>query len=355
MPTLLSSPHAVRLNRTDWQMLQVILALLPGLVAMIYYFGWGVLINALLASAFAVAFESAVLYLRDRPILPTIRDGSALVTALLFALAVPPTLPWWLTLLGIFFAIVIVKQLYGGLGYNPFNPAMAGYVFLLISYPLAMTNWLPPAVPELLQAKDLVSLSFLDSLRLIFTGELPPHLSWDAVSAATPLDEMFTKLDQDIMISEIRQSPLWGDFGGRGWEWVDNWFLLGGLFLLWRKVIRWRIPVAMLLGILIPAGLFWLYDPQVFPYPAFHIFAGGTVLGAFFIATDPVTASTTPKGQLIYGAAIGLLVFIIRHWGGYPDAVAFSVLLMNIAVPTIDHYTQPRVFGQPLGSGRDQE
>jgi electron transport complex protein RnfD len=348
---VISSPHAARINRTDRVMLQVVLALIPGTLAMVWFFGWGVIINMALASAFAVAFEAGVMRLRGRPVKTAVGDLSAVVTALLFAIAVPPTLPWWLTLIGMFFAIVIVKQLFGGLGYNPFNPAMAAYVFLLISYPLAMTNWLPPDIPELLEARDLVTLSFIDSARLIFTGSLPPGLTWDAVSSATPLDEMFTRLDQNAMIAEIRQSPLWGDFGGRGWEWIGNWFLLGGIYLLWRKVITWHIPVSLLLGVVIPAGMLWMFDPQVYPFPAFHVFAGATILGAFFIATDPVSACTTRKGQLIYGAGIGVLIVIIRHWGGYPDAVAFAVLLMNIAAPTIDYYTQPRVFGHGRAKG----
>lgn len=337
--TIVSSPHGSRPHRVDRIMLEVILALIPGTLAMIWYFGWGILINLTLAGLFALLTEAVALKLRGRPALPALRDLSALVTALLFALAVPPTLPWWLTLLGILFAIGVAKQLYGGLGYNPFNPAMAGYVFLLVSYPLAMTSWLPPA----LLAEH--TLGFLDSVRLIFTGQPPPGLTWDAITMATPLDQMRTQLDQNLMIDEIRQSPLWGDFGGRGWEWVGNWFLLGGLFLLWRRVIDWRIPVSMLLGLLLAAGFFWTLDPQTHPFPAFHLFSGGAILGAFFIATDPVSACTTPKGQLIFGALIGILVFIIRTWGGYPDAVAFAVLLMNIAAPTIDHYTRPRVFG----------
>ncbi len=342
-----SSPHAARVNRVDWVMLQVCLALVPGTFALVWFFGWGVLINMALATVFAVVAEALVLKLRGRPALPAIRDYSAVVTALLFALTIPPTLPWWLTLLGILFAIVIVKQLYGGIGYNPFNPAMAGYVFLLISYPVATTTWLPPNIPELLQTQDLTALSFLDSARLIFTGALPAEYTWDAVSAATPLDEMRTKLDQGMTIDEIRaSSPLWGDFGGRGWEWVANWFLLGGLYLLWRQVITWHIPVAFLGGLLVSAGAFWLLDPQNYPFPAFHLFSGAAIFGAFFIATDPVSAATTKRGQLIYGAAIGALVFVIRTWGGYPDAVAFSVLLLNIAAPMIDHYSQPRVFGQ---------
>jgi electron transport complex protein RnfD len=343
----ISSPHAERINRVDAVMIQVCLAMVPGTLALVWFFGWGVLINMALAVVFAVGAEALVMKLRGRPALPAISDYSAVVTGLLFALTVPPTLPWWLTLLGILFAIVIVKQLYGGIGYNPFNPAMAGYVFLLISYPVATTTWLPPNVPEVLEADGLIALSFLDSARLIFTGALPPEATWDAVSSATPLDAMRTSLDQGMTIDEIRaSSPLWGDFGGRGWEWVGNWFLLGGLYMLWKRVITWHIPVSFLAGLLLTSGAFWLLDPQAYPFPAFHLFSGAAILGAFFIATDPVSACTTTKGQLIFGFSIGALVFVIRSYGGYPDAVAFSVLLLNIAAPMIDHYTQPRVFGQ---------
>jgi Na+-translocating ferredoxin:NAD+ oxidoreductase subunit D len=287
----------------------------------------------------AVAAEAAVMGLRRRPIGPAIGDYSAVVTAVLFAISVPPTLPWWMTLLGMLFAIVLVKQLYGGIGYNPFNPAMAAYVFLLVSYPVAMTTWL---APDMLAEH---AVSFTESLRLIFAGALPNGVAWDAVSAATPLDVMRGKLDQGMSIEEIRLSPLWGDFGGRGWEWVANGFLLGGVYLLWRRIITWHIPVSMLASLAVAAGAFWLLDPTTHPFPAFHLFSGAAILGAFFIATDPVSACTTKTGQLIFGASIGLLVFVIRTWGGYPDAVAFAVLLMNIAAPTLDHYTQPRVFG----------
>jgi electron transport complex protein RnfD len=342
--TLVSSPHGPRPERVDRVMLQVLLALVPGALAMTWYFGWGLLINIALASLFAVAAEAAVLKLRGRPVRPAVGDLSALVTAVLFALSVPPTLPWWLTLLGILFAIVLAKQLYGGLGYNPFNPAMAAYVFLLISYPVPMTSWL---APYMLAEHPL---SLIESLRLILTGDLPAGLAWDAISAATPLDEMRTQLGQNRMIDEIRQSPLWGDYGGRGWEWVGNWFLVGGLYLIWRRIITWHIPVSMLGALLLMAGLFWAFDPQSHPFPAFHMFSGAAILGAFFIATDPVSASTTRKGQLIFGASIGVLVFVIRSWGGYPDAVAFAVLLMNIAAPTIDYYTRPRVFGHGRSS-----
>ena len=334
-----SSPHALAPASVTRVMGDVLLALVPGVVALWWYFGWGVLINIAVATTAAVGFEALAVRLRGRPVRPAISDLSAVVTACLFAIAVPPTLPWWLTVLGMGFAIIVVKQLYGGLGYNPFNPAMGAYVFLLISFPLAMTTWLPPVM----LAEHTLSLG--ETLEVIFLGVPPAGLDWDAITMATPLDVMREKLSANQMISEIRQSPLWGDFGGRGWEWVGNWFLLGGLYLLWRKVITWHIPVAMLVAMLLFAGMFWAIDPETHPFPAFHLFSGGAILGAFFIATDPVSACTTQRGQLIYAALIGFLVVAIRNWGGYPDAVAFAVLLMNMAAPTIDHYTQPRVFG----------
>jgi electron transport complex protein RnfD len=338
-----SSPHGARVNRVDQVMIQVLIALVPGIVAMTWYFGWGLVINIALAVAFALTAEAAVLLARGRPVEPTLRDYSAVVTAVLFAISVPPTLPWWLTFLGMLFAIVLVKQLYGGLGYNPFNPAMAAYVFLLVSYPVQMTNWLPPYM--LTEHHP----GLLDSLRMIMLGLPPEGLSWDAVSSATPLDEMRTQLASNQMIEEIRHSPLWGDFGGLGWEWIGNWFFLGGLYLLWKRVITWHIPASMIAALLILSGMAWMFDPQTHPFPAFHLFSGAAVIGAFFIATDPVSACTTRRGQLVYGALIGALVFVIRSWGGYPDAVAFAVLLLNIAAPTIDYYTQPRVFGHGRG------
>ncbi len=332
-------PHTRLDNDVTRVMAEVLIALVPGIAAMTWYFGWGVPITLLLAITTAVATEALALWLRGRPPKATLMDLSALVTATLFTLTVPPTLPWWLSVLGMVFAIGVVKQLFGGLGYNPFNPAMAAYVFLLISYPVSLTAW--PPIQELAPHP----LHLMDYLGVIFGGHPPGGLTWDAVTMATPLGEMRTQLGMDHMISEIRQSPLWGDYGGRGWEWIANWYLLGGLWLLFRKAISWRIPASMLGGLLVMAGLFWMMDPESHPFPAFHLFSGGAMLGAFFIATDPVTAATTPKGQLIYGLLIGVLVFVIRTWGGYPDAVAFSVLLMNMAAPTIDQYTRPRVFG----------
>lgn len=335
-----SSPHRIGPQSVTRVMGMVLLALIPGTLAMWWYFGWGILINIAIATATAVAAEALMLRLRGRAAMPVLSDLSAVLTAWLLAIALPPLLPWWQTVLGSAFAIIVVKQLFGGIGFNPFNPAMAGYVLLLVSFPVTMTRWLPP---------DVISgesLNLIETLRVIFVGALPPDTTWDILSSATPLDQMRSELTESRMISEIRQSPLWGDFGARGWEWIANWFLLGGLFMLWRGVISWRIPVSMLGALVLISGLFWAIDPETHPHPGFHLFSGAAIVGAFFIATDPVSASTTPRGQLVFGALIGCLVFIIRTWGGYPDAVAFAVLLMNMAAPTIDYYTQPRVFGR---------
>jgi electron transport complex protein RnfD len=334
-----NSPHSLQVSSVEWVMGQVLIALIPGTIAMIYLFGFGIFTNIILSVITTIASESWILYLRKRPIIPVLQDLSAIVTAILFAIAIPPTLPWWLTMLGSGFAIIVVKQLYGGMGYNLFNPAMAGYVFLLISYPIYMTTWLPPVM------LNPHPLGFIDTLILQFTGHLPTGLELDAISAATPLEVMRTGLKMHRMISEIHCNPLWGIFGGKGWEWVGNWYAIGGLWLLHQRVITWHIPVSMLGSLIIISGCFYLLDSQCSPSPTFHIFSGGAILGAFFIATDPVTAATTPKGKIIYGSAIGLLIFIIRTWGGYPDAVAFSVLLLNTAVPIIDQLTIPRVFG----------
>ncbi|MET0082906.1 MAG: electron transport complex subunit RsxD [Sedimenticola sp.] len=342
-PTL-TSPHTTRTNSVTTTMLWVVVALLPGIVAMTWYFGWGIPVNILLAVVTAIGCEALAMKLRGRPAMPAISDLSALVTALLFAISIPPLLPWWLTVLGMAFAILLVKHMYGGIGYNPFNPAMAAYVLLLISYPTDMTLWLPP---EMLNEHPL---SLAQTLAIKFAGVFPQGLGIDALTMATPLDEMRTKLDLNYTLTEIKQSPLWGDFGGHGWEWVGNWYLLGGLILLYKRIISWHIPVAMLGSMLVLATFFHVLDQDAFPTGMFHIFTGATLLGAIFIATDPVTASTTKKGQLIYGAGIGALVYVIRTWGGYPDAVAFAVLLMNLAAPTIDYYTQPRVFGHRSGS-----
>ncbi len=335
------APHLTPPNTVAHMMRQVLYALVPAAVAHVWFFGPGLLINMVIASLVALASEAIMLRLRGRTLRVFLGDYSAIVAAVLLCFAIPPLTPWWITATGVVFAIVIAKHLFGGLGYNPFNPAMAGYVVLLVSFPARMTAWLPPDIDGL----AAVEFSSLQTLIIILTGDLPDGLGWDAVTMATPLDQVRTGLGQMRTIGEVQQNPLFGDFGGRGWEWLANWFALGGLWLLYKGVIRWHIPVSMLASLAVMATVFYLIDPGSHPSTPFHLFSGAAMIGAFFIATDPVTAASSEKGRLIYGAGIGILTYVIRTWGGYPDGVAFAILLMNMAVPVIDKLTLPRVYG----------
>ncbi len=334
-----SSPYLPMSNDLSRLMVRVMLALIPGVLCLFWFFGWGVLINLLLAVLTAVAAEALMLQVRRRPVIETLSDGSAVVTGLLLGLALPPLAPWWIPVVGSLSAIVVAKQLYGGLGYNPFNPAMVGYVVLIISFPLQMTLWSPP------RGMDAELLTLLDTLRLVFAEAPPAGLTLDGVTMATPLDACKTDLSLNYTWSEILSKPLFGAFAGRGWEWINVAFLIGGLWLWQRRAIAWQIPLGMLSALFFLSLLFYVADADSFGSPLFHLFSGATMLGAFFIATDPVSAATTPRGRLYFGAGVGVLTYVIRTWGGYPDGVAFAVLLMNMAAPTIDYYTQPRVFG----------
>lgn len=329
-----TSPHAHGANRTARVMQLVMLATLPGIATLTWFFGWGTVVNILVAALVAVACEALVLHLRKRPLAFYLGDGSALVTAVLLGIALPPGSPWWLITIGTAFAILIAKHLYGGMGYNPFNPAMAGYVVLLISFPLEMTLWLAPY-----GAFEGATPGLLEALALCFSGSI------DAYTMATPLDVL--KQNKGLLISDLwAASPQFGRFGGLGWEWANVAFLLGGLFLLAKRVFTWHSPLCMLAALALMAALF--YDGGSSASggsPMFHLFSGATMLGAFFIVTDPVTSAVSVRGRMIYGALIGVLVYLIRHWGNYPDAVAFSVLLMNFAAPLLDHYTKPRTYG----------
>jgi electron transport complex protein RnfD len=334
------APHLPPRQTVAKVMLQVLLALTPGILAYAWFFGPGVLIQILLASVFALAIEALLLRLRGRALKPFINDYSAVVTAVLFALCIPPLAPWWVSCIAMLFGIGFAKHLYGGLGQNVFNPAMVAYVVVLISFPAAMTAWLPPlALAE-------HSLGLADTMTTIFTGRVPVTGGWDAITQATPLDILKTGVDAGRMIPEIRSAPIFGDFGGRGWEWIANWFALGGLFLLVRRVIGWQVPVAVIGSVLLLGLPFWLADPDSNPFPLQHVFSGGLVLAAFFIATDPVSGCVSDRGRLIFGAGVGVITLVIRRWGGYPDGVAFAVLLMNMAAPLIDRYTRPRMYGE---------
>lgn len=334
-----TSPHLHSTNSVTRAMGVVLLALLPGIGAYYLVFGWAILIKLGLGIATALLCESTLLAIRRRPLRPFLSDLSAVLTATLLVLALPPLSPWWLTVVGIAFAVIVAKHLYGGLGYNPFNPAMVGFVVLIISFPLEMTSWMPPEVLANFE------LDFAATLDLVFLGHLPGGIALDALTMATPLDALKTQLSLGKSVEEILQQPIFGNLGGRGWEWVFSAYLAGGVFLLWRKAIAWQIPAGVLIGLMLPSAVLFFIDPQTSVSPVVHFFSGATVLGAFFIATDPVTASTTPRGRLLFGTGVGLITFLIRTWGGFPDGIAFAVLLMNMAAPTIDYYTQPRVFG----------
>jgi electron transport complex protein RnfD len=331
-----TSPHISASTDVSQIMRQVLYALLPGTALLIWYFGWGMLSNLLLATLFAEGFEWGMLKLRNRPVRPFLSDYSAVVTAWLLAVALPAFAPWWLIAVAMLFAIVIAKHLYGGLGYNPFNPAMVGYAAVLVSYPVQMTGWPAP------QDFSFSHIGLMQAVQQVFLGGTT---GWDALTGATVLDTVKVNLHLHKTLADIYPANVFGLLGGKAWEWVNVAWLVGGLWLLFKRVIAWQLPVAFLGSLALIATAFWVIDPAHYASALFHLFSGAAMLGAFFIVTDPVTASTTPRGRLIYAASIGLLVYVIRTWGSYPDAVAFSVIIMNMGVPLIDYYTQPRVYG----------
>ncbi|HGK4671530.1 TPA: electron transport complex subunit RsxD [Kluyvera georgiana] len=342
-----SSPYTHNHRQTSRIMMLVIVAALPGILVQSWFFGWGTFIQLILAIVAACLAEALVLRLRRQNIARTLADNSALLTGLLLAISIPPLAPWWMVVLGTVFAVIIAKQLYGGLGQNPFNPAMIGYVVLLISFPVQMTSWLPP------HEIAAVTPGFMDALQVIFTGHTTAgqdmnalKLGIDGISQATPLDTFKTSLHAGQPVETVLNAAIYHDaLAGIGWQWVNVAYLVGGLFLLWQKAIRWHIPVSFLVSLAFCSTLGWLLHPESVASPQMHLLSGATMLGAFFILTDPVTASTTNRGRLIFGALAGLLVWLIRSFGGYPDGVAFAVLLANITVPLIDYYTRPRVYG----------
>jgi len=335
-----SSPHFHVNNSVTEIMLKVTYALIPGILLYVMFFGFGILFNIILAIITALGCEALMLKIRKRPILQFITDGSALVTAVLLAISIPAIAPWWIIFLGTAFAIIIAKHLYGGLGYNPFNPAMVGYAMLLISFPLQMTTWQLP-----ITLSDNY-LGPVDSFLLMFSNTNSASLALDAISGATPLDYLKTQLGLDKQIPYIMQSSeTFGLLSGSGFEWISLGFLAGGIWLIKQKIIPWQIPATVLGSLALIAFIFYIIDSNTYASPVFHVFSGAAILGAFFIATDPVSAATTPRGRLYYAAGIGILVYVIRTWGGYPEAIAFAVLIMNMCAPTIDYYTKPKTYG----------
>lgn len=334
------SPFIRKPSSVSQIMRHVLLALVPAIAVHVWFFGNAILISLLLASVTAWATEALMLKLRNRPLAPFLKDNSALLTAWLLALSIPPFAPWWLIVIGVSLALILAKHLYGGLGNNPFNPAMVGYALLIVSFPAQMTQWLAP------QTLVAASLSLGEQLQYVFAGQLPAALSLDAVTMSTPLDTLKTQLHLAQPMEQIFGMPIFGHIAGVGTEMVALAALAGGVYLLLMKVISWHIPVAFLSSLAIVSGVFYLVDPTQFASPLFHLVSGASLLAAFFILTDPVSGPATLKGKLIFAFSVALLTYLIRAYGAFPDGVAFAVLLMNMCVPLIDLYTQPKVFGR---------
>jgi len=323
---LTSSPHCHVGPDTGQIMRAVIYSLLPACAAAVYLFGVAALSVLLLAVLGCMAVEAACQRLMGQPV--TVHDGSAVLTGILLALNLPPTSPWWLTLLGAVIAIAIGKQVFGGLGANPFNPALVARVALLVSFPVQMTTWSAPA---------------------------PLGSGRDLVTAATPLGEWKTAVMLTGKLPATQGSTLdylVGQMPGCIGEVSALALLLGAAYLFWRRILTWHIPLSFVGSVVVLAGLFWLAAPERYPDPLFHLLTGGLILGAFYMATDMVTSPVTPQGMVLFGIGCGVLTVLIRLFGGYPEGVSFAILLMNAATPLIDRYVRPRVFGHAAREGR---
>jgi electron transport complex protein RnfD len=342
MNPIAHSPHAHSPVSIGKVMGTVLLALTPATLFGFWLFGWPAINLWALSLIAAMVGEAVVVNMQGRAIKPVLMDGSGILTAWLLAISLPPFAPWWIAVLGSLFAVVIGKQVFGGLGQNVFNPAMAARVMLLISFPLEMTTWISPAPLGSAHAPG-----FLDSLRITFLSQ-----PLDGMASASLLGHVKTEftrgtgLDQALLGYYDPVHMLWGSRAGSLGETAAVLLLLGGLFLIMRRVITWHAPVAMLLGVAVPALIFNAINPGHYAGPMYHLLSGGLMLGAFFIVTDPVTSPNTSTGQLIFGFGCGLMTWIIRTWGGYPEGVAFAVMLMNTLTPLIDQYVKPRIYGR---------
>ncbi len=343
-PPLVAAPYAVTPHNVSRVMLWVAAALAPATVFGFWLYGWPAVHLWLITIGFSLFGEALCLRLMQRAAIPVLLDGSALLTGWLLALSLPPWAPWWLGAFGGLFATIIGKQVFGGLGQNLFNPAMVARVALLISFPAAMTVWVAP-----LPLTNPAAPGFIDGLRITMGG-LPA--AFDGVTSATMLGHAKTELSRGIDLAHslvtvgAPADDLSGARAGSLGETASVLLAGGGLLLLVLRIITWHIPVAMLTAIAIPALIFHAIDPTRYLSTASHLLSGGAMLGAFFIATDYVTSPNTRLGQLLFGAGVGFLTYVIRTWGGYPEGVAFAVLLMNALTPVIDRYLKPRIYGR---------
>ncbi len=338
----MAAPHLSVEASVRGVMGRVLLALVPAIAVHAWLWGPGILIQLALATATALAAEAAMLKARGVPVAPFLGDLSAVTTAWLLALALPSIAPWWVTVTGTAFAIVVAKQLYGGLGSNLFNPAMVGYAVLIVSFPAQMTRWAPVGA----------SLGLPETASLVFFGA-PGGL--DAVTAATPLDWVKTQLAAQRTLEEIFAGAGARDAALTAPLWLALAYAAGGAFLLQQRIISWHIPAAFLGTLALIAALFHGFDADRYLGPAFHLTHGAALIGAFFILTDPVSGPVTARGKLVFAAGAALLTWVIRTWGGYPDGVAFATLIMNMGVPLIDAYTQPPIYGRGRSPGAPED
>lgn len=340
---LVSGPYSHSNSSVPKVMLFVMLALLPATLFGLYQFGWPAIFLFVITILTAILAETISLKLSGKPIRLYLMDGSAILTGWLLAMTLPPWGPWWIGVLGGLIAIIIGKQVFGGIGQNLFNPAMVARVALLISFPLEMTLFTTP-VPLFSSS----SPGFMEALTITFggAGQL------DGFTGATVLGHIKTELGRGMDLQQAQAATAslwqltWGHAGGSLGETSALFILAGGLFLLYKRIITWYIPVSMLGTLFVFASIFHLLDPQVYVGPLTHLMSGAAILGAFFIATDLVTSPVSIRGQLVFGAGCGLLVYVIRTWAGYPEGVAFAVMLMNAFTPLIDHYLKPRIYGR---------
>ena len=345
--SLISGPFTHQRSSVGKTMALVMLALLPATAFGIYQFGWPALYLFATTVLAALLAEAISLRIAGKPIRIYLLDGSAMLTGWLLALSLPPWAPWWIGVLGAFLAIVVGKHVFGGLGQNLFNPAMMARVALLISFPLEMTTWVMPLPMFSAQAPDQ-----LQSLAITFSPFFSNGINIDAVTSASTLGHVKTELGQGIALSSAMPKGynLWsqttGTIAGSMGETSTLLLLAGGLLLLFKRIISWHIPFAMFASLALLATLFNLIEPERYADACYHILSGATVLGAFFIATDLVTSPVTLRGQLLFGAGVGALVYIIRTWAGYPEGLGFAIVLMNAMTPLIDHYIKPRIYGR---------
>jgi Na+-translocating ferredoxin:NAD+ oxidoreductase subunit D len=322
MLTVSPSPH-IHTELTVPKIMQiVIIALMPALIVSVYTFGLSALYLTIVAVMACMFFEYIISrYLLERP--STLKDGSAVITGILVAFNVPSNLPWYILVIGCLIAIGIGKMSFGGLGNNPFNPALVGRVFLLLSFPVQMTSWPTPGF----------------------------HWTLDATTSATPLGIIKDGLRTGEQIPDLMKSiPSYSDFflgiqGGSMGEVSAVALLVGFVFMMYKKVITWHIPVTLVLTIFVMTGIFWLINPDKFANPLFHILTGGVLLGAIFMATDYVTSPVTHTGMIVFAIGIGVITVLIRLFGSYPEGISFAILIMNGFAPMINRYVKPIRFG----------